>query len=202
MTTLTPAIIQQAQAALSREDKTMAKIIKGNTPLKIKSQHTPFEHLAISIINQQLSQKAADTIEKRVRQLTPLQSDSVLQTADDKLRQSGLSWRKVEYLKVLAQADLDGQLQVKKLKQLDDEAVIKHLCQLKGIGRWTAEMFLMFALRRPDIVALDDAGLQRAVVKHYRNPNGKNSVDLLAHRSQKWKPWRTVACWHLWRSLD
>ncbi len=201
MPLLTLSSIKTAEAEISKNDVIMGQLILRNCPLTLKDSHTPFEHIATSIINQQLSQKAAATIENRILAITPMQSDLILKIKDDTLRNAGMSWRKIGYLKTLATADIDGHLDIALLKKMDNETVICHLCKLKGIGRWTAEMFLMFALRRSDVVALDDAGLQRAAKIHY-DKDTTDSKALLEKIAIHWQPWQTVACWYLWRSLE
>lgn len=216
MPILTLQNIKTAEDELGRVDSIMKGLMAHNRPLTLKTRHTPFQHIATSIINQQLSQKAAACIENRILAMTPMQSECILTIKADVLREAGLSWRKIDYLKTLAQADAEQYLDVAVLKKMDNEAVIKHLCALKGVGRWTAEMFLMFALRRSDIVALDDAGLQRAAKMHYGkdthdngdttdthdNTDTHDTKVLLDKIAQQWQPWQTVGCWHLWRSLE
>lgn len=204
--TITAAGLVEAHEYLSRRDKTMARLIAATAdrPIKLHARETPFETLAISVINQQLSQKAADTIETRVRKLAALNNgEAVLKVAPQQLRDAGLSWRKIEYLRGLAEAAGEGKLERRKLARLDDEAVIARLTELRGIGKWTAEMFLMFCLRRPDVVSLGDAGLLRAArIQYAARHKGLDDAALLDKVARRWRPWRTVACWHLWRSLD
>lgn len=165
-----------------------------------------FTSLVYSIIEQQLSGKAADTIYSRFLGLFPARKftpELILTTELDKLRSIGTSWAKARSLHDLSQKVLDGTLQLNKLKDLSDEEVTAHLVQVKGIGRWTAEMSLMFTLHRPDVLPLDDLGIQNAFIKHYGlKRNSKLLKIKMLKIAQKWRPYRTVACWYLWKSLD
>ena len=162
-----------------------------------------FATLIRAIVNQQLSGKAADTILGRFKNLyknsfpTPLQ---ILKTSDEKMRGCGLSYSKISYIKGLSQAVNDGSLDLEKLPILSDEEVITELTKLKGIGRWTAEMILIFSLNRPDVFSLGDLGLCTAVSKLY-NVDRKN-LKKIEKISLRWSPHRSIACWYLWRSLD
>ena len=161
-----------------------------------------YEELVESIIGQQLSGKAADTIYKRFLKLfndnkfpTP---EKLLKTDDEKLRSAGMSYGKAGYVKNIAQAFKDGDLDVKKLKKMNDEDVKKELTKIKGVGNWTAEMTLIFTLKREDVFSLGDAGLRRAIRNLYKI---KKDADILK-LSETWKPKRSFACWYLWKSLD
>jgi len=159
-------------------------------PLK-KNQY--FEDLVNAICSQQLSGKAAETIFGRVKSLlSKITPKNILSKTDQELRGCGLSWQKVSYIKDLAEHVISNKLKVESLNTLSDEEVIKELVAVKGIGRWTAEMFLMFSLARPDILPKDDLGINKAL----KNLKIK-SIDI-----KKWKPYRTVASWYLWRSLE
>lgn len=173
-------------------------------PIFLLPSTTYFEDLVESIVQQQLSEKAGDTIWSRFQRLFPegtLTSGKVLLLPDEKIRSVGISWSKVKYIKCLAQAVVDKTLLLEKLPQLDDEEVIMELTKVKGIGRWTAEMFLMFTLGRPDVFSHGDLGLRNAIKKLYgfkKDPSWK-TVERL---SNKWKPYRTYACRILWKSLE
>lgn len=160
-----------------------------------------FYELIESIISQQLSIKAADTIFGRFKQLfgkkfpTPAQ---VLKMEDEKLRACGLSFAKISYVKSVANAFISDLIDVEKIRKQSDEEVIAELTQIKGVGRWTAEMILIFTLKRPDVFSIGDLGLRNAITKLYGITNHKEMLAL----SEKWKPYRSTACWYLWRSLE
>ncbi len=162
-----------------------------------KGEYRPFETLATSIISQQLSAKAAETIEKRVvsvvRSMEPA-SFVGIQVAE--LRQTGISSAKARYILELATRVRDGRLNFDSFAHQSDEEVIDALIELPGVGRWTAEMFLIFGLKRPDVLALDDAGLQRSARLLY------GDVAELSAIRHRWQPFCSVASWYLWRHLD
>lgn len=164
-----------------------------------------FTNLVSEIIGQQLSGRAADTIYNRFLTLFPKQKftpELILDQPLEKLRGIGTSWAKARSLHDLSQKVLDKTVQLDKLDALSDEDVIVHLTQVKGIGRWTAEMKLMFALQRPDILPLDDVGIQNAFVKNYGFKKDKRLKTKMLKTAKAWKPYRTLACWYLWKSLD
>ncbi|MSP41021.1 MAG: DNA-3-methyladenine glycosylase 2 family protein [Deltaproteobacteria bacterium] len=173
----------------------------GHCPLA-EREFLPFHMLANSIISQQLSTKAAATIKVRVGELVgvPFETSKVLSVATERLRGAGLSQAKTRYIRELAAHVNDGRLDFDGIVALDDEAVIEKLVIVPGIGRWTAEMFLLFGLKRLDVLALGDAGLQRAA----RNLYGKKrkSKTLLPRVAETWRPYRSIASWYLWRSLE
>ncbi|OHD11102.1 MAG: hypothetical protein A2Z96_02790 [Spirochaetes bacterium GWB1_48_6] len=161
-----------------------------------------FQTLANAIVGQQISVKAAESIWKRLLQLLgEIKPQVILDVSDMELRKAGLSIRKVEYLQGLAQAFLTGEIQPELWPSQDDHTVMNSLIKLKGIGPWTAQMFLIFHLHRPDILPLDDIGLLKAAARLY-GKEGKMLPQELELLSQAWRPWRTVATWYLWRSLD
>lgn len=161
-----------------------------------------FERLVDSIISQQLSVKAAGTIFSRFQRLFKTKSfpipKEVLKISDKKIRSAGISFRKISYIKGVAQAFLDEKIISKELKKLSDEEVIIKLTELKGIGKWTAEMILIFSLQRPDVFSIGDAGLRRAIENLYKISDQKEMLKL----SESWKPHRSTASWYLWRSLE
>lgn len=170
--------------------------------LQVSSVPDYFIALVESIVSQQLSIKAADTIFKRMQQLMPhgeITPHNILQLSEEKLRGAGLSRPKISYLKDLASKVQNGELVFEKIIDLEDEAVITELTKVKGIGRWTAEMFLMFALNRPDVFSPGDVGLQNAIKKLYKLEI--ITPDDLARISSKWAPHRTHASRLLWASL-
>ena len=201
---LTPKLWRQAEAELSATDKTMAKIIAQCPPKKHHKKEPPFHVLTVSIINQQLSQKAADAIETRIAAIvgTPFAAAALLSAAANKLRTAGLSANKIKYLHELAQRTENGTIPLAQFPKMADEDIIQSLIAAPGIGRWTGEMFLMFALRRPDIVALGDGALRRAARNLYGHRYVGDDVAVLDKCAKKWRPWRTVGCHYLWRSLD
>ena len=189
-----------------KKDPILSEIIFKYGVLNYQPTDNLFDSIVYSIIEQQLSGKAADTIYKRFLKLFPKQKftpDLILDIEDLTLRNCGMSWAKARSLHDLSQKHLDGTLQLNKLSKMTDQEVIEHLIQVKGIGRWTAEMKLMFALQRPDILPLDDVGIQNAFVKHYGlNRKHKSLQAKMQKIALPWKPYRTVACWYLWKSLD
>lgn len=155
-----------------------------------------------AICSQQLSGKAAATIFGRVKKSLhgKIIPGAILKKKDQSLRDCGLSWSKVRYIKDLAERVKNGSLDLDKLKDLSDERVISELVAVKGIGRWTAEMFLMFSLARPDIFPVDDLGIQKGFEKVTGKKFDKKKSYVFAERN--WSPFRTVACWYLWRALE
>jgi DNA-3-methyladenine glycosylase II len=160
-----------------------------------------FYELVESIISQQLSIKAADTIFGRFQALfgkkfpTPKQ---VLAMEDEKLRACGLSFAKISYVKSVANAFVSDLIDIEKIKKQTDEEVIAELTQIKGVGRWTAEMILIFTLKRPDVFSIGDLGLRNAITRLYGITERKEMLTL----SETWKPYRSTASWYLWRSLE
>lgn len=197
-----PDYWRQASAELALHDPVMAGLVecfRGQSPV---SRGDPFATLARSIVGQQISLKAADAVWGRVvAALGQVAPAPVLAIGGEALAACGLSRRKVEYLGDLAAYFLDGRLTPPAWAALDDDAIIAELTAVRGIGRWTGEMFLIFNLLRPDVFPLDDIGLQRAICAHYF-AGEKQSRRTLAAFGERWRPWRSVATWHLWRSLD
>ncbi len=206
-----PAYWDQATGELARCDRVLKKLIARYPDIHLRRRSDPFTTLARAIVGQQISVKAADTIWQRfvatvapgqhTRSFPRLAAAAVSGTPVDALRACGLSQRKTEYLSDLAGHFLSGHLDPRQWKKMDDETLIAALVDVKGIGRWTAEMFLIFHALRPDVLPVDDIGLQRAIALHY---HGGERVDAAAMRSLaiRWQPWRSVATWYLWRSLD
>lgn len=163
-----------------------------------------FVDLVESIISQQLSGKAADTIFGRFKKLFPgkkITPNRLVRIPDQTIRDAGISWSKIKYIKGIAHEIKDKRLNLKNLETQTDEEVINELVKLKGVGVWTAEMFLMFTLNRPDVFSAGDLGLQNAIVKLYKL-DGKPSREELVELSNKWSPHRTIASRILWRSLE
>ena len=197
------AAIRRAERHLAKTDPIMKRLIArhGHCPIA-ERKFEPFHMLANSIISQQLSTRAAATIKVRVGVLVgvPFQTSKVLSTDPTKLRGAGLSEAKARYIRELAAHVHDGRLDFDAIIGLDDQSVIEKLVIVPGIGRWTAEMFLLFGLKRLDVLAIGDAGLQRAA----RNLYGakRKSESLLPRVAESWRPYRSIASWYLWRSLE
>jgi DNA-3-methyladenine glycosylase II len=188
-----------------KRDPKLRELIKriGPCELHAVAPKDPFEALCMSIASQQLSIKAAATIFRRFADLFPDRRptpERVMTMTDDEIRACGFSRPKVTFIKDLASRVLDGRLDLKGLKKHSDDDVMAQLVAVKGIGRWTAEVFLMFRLGRPDILPADDLGLMNAVHRAYRlrkRPDAKK----LRQMGEAWRPYRSVASWYLWQSL-
>lgn len=166
------------------------------------SRGDPFTTLARSIVGQQISVKAADAVWSRfVGAVSAMTPQAVLLAGPEGLADCGLSRRKIEYLVDLSRHFVEKRLKPDRWRSMDDEEVIAALVDVRGIGRWSAEMFLIFHLLRPDVLPLDDLGLQKAVALHYFDGAKLPREDLAAF-CNRWRPWRSVATWYLWRSLD
>jgi DNA-3-methyladenine glycosylase II len=197
-----PEYWEQATRDLAARDAVLRGLIERYRGLALASRGDAFTTLARSIVGQQISVKAAQSVWDRlaahVGEVSPA---AVRRVRIPSLRRSGLSGQKAAYLKDLASRFLDGTLDAARWHALDDETLIAELTRVKGIGRWTAEMFLMFHLVRPDVLPLADLGLQRAMRLHYNR--GRALSDARMRRiGAVWAPWRSVATWYLWRSLD
>lgn len=180
----------------------MAELVERYAGASLVSRGDAFGTLARSIVGQQISVKAADAVWGRfVAQIGEVAPARVVAFGESGLEGCGLSRRKIEYLCDLAGHFASGQLDPSTWGRLDDEEVIAELTAVRGIGRWTAEMFLIFHQLRPDIFPLDDIGLQRAVCDRYF-AGEKQPRRVLAEFGERWRPWRLVATWYLWRSLD
>lgn len=196
--------LQIATKQLSQADPVMRKLIRRFGPLEFHPhQQDLFAEIVDSIISQQLSGKVARVIYARFEALFPNKKvvpEFTLTIKDDKIRAIGVSWAKVKYIKDLAQKTLDGTLDLKSLVKMSDAEVSEYLIQVKGIGQWTAQMILMFSLGRPDVLPLNDLGIQKAFFKEYgvRMGNLKKMIKI----AENWMPYRTIACRYLWKSLD
>ena len=197
-----PDYWRKATKTLSKTDAILKVLIDSESHLDIKLKTDPFITLARAIVGQQISVKAAETIWGRVVSTTGNPEPSVIRKiSEGKLKKAGLSSRKIEYLKDLGKKFESNKFDFKSWKNEEDAVIIKHLTSVKGIGIWTAEMFLMFYMGRPDVFPKADIGLQRAMSIHYKNrePITKQEMETIGN---KWAPWRTVATWYLWRSID
>lgn len=197
-----PAYWPRAIEALSTADPVLARVIATSRSQGLRRRKDPFLMLARAIIGQQISTKAADSIWLRLAEgLGGISPGTILAAGDAGLRALGLTRQKASYFVVLAEAARDGRLDAARLRRLADEKVIEELIALKGIGRWTAEMFLMFHLQRPDVLPLGDLGLRRAIGLCYAE-GGEVALDDMRTLAETWRPWRSVATWYLWRSMD
>jgi DNA-3-methyladenine glycosylase II len=188
---------------LKKADPVLRDIIQRVGSYRIEYGEPVFESLAEAIVYQQLNGKAALTIFKRFAALAgePLTPEGVLKLTDAQMRGAGLSKQKTSYLRDLAERTRSGELDFANLANLSDDAVIEHLTRVKGIGVWTAHMFLLFSLRRPNVLPTGDFGVKMAIKKRYkkRKPPNPKQMEKIA---KCWEPYRSVACWYLWRSLD
>ncbi len=216
---------EAALAHLRAVDPIMARLIASGGPFAMRQEKgDPFRSLARAIVYQQLSGKAAGTIFGRflalfetgsgfdpdLRRTDPSWSPltqpfpepmAVLALEDEQMRAVGLSRQKVAALRSLAEHFAAGELSVELFDDWDDEEIIVHLTRVRGIGRWTAEMFLMFDLHRPDVLPVNDVGINRAIMRQY-GLEAMPKPDKVQRVGEAWRPWATVACWYLWRSED
>ena len=197
-----PSYWARAKRELARADPVMDVVIRRHPKARLSSRGDPFQTLARSIVGQQISVKAAQAVWERISArlpaVTPLHA---LEAGHANLLACGLSRRKAEYLLDLAAHFAAQRIMPERWHAMTDEAVIAELVEVRGIGRWTAEMFLIFGLLRPDVLPVDDLGLQRAVSLSYRSGRRVSEVGL-RRIAKVWQPWRSVATWFLWRSLD
>jgi DNA-3-methyladenine glycosylase II len=195
--------MRKAVNHLKKSDPVLRAIIERVGPCRMEFGAPEFSSLAEAIVYQQLNGKAAVTIFNRFAALAgePLTPEGILKLSDAQLRSVGLSKQKSAYLKDLAAKTASGLLDFARLPDLTDEEVIQHLTQVKGIGVWTAHMFLMFSLRRPNVLPTGDYGVQVAMRKHYKKRKLPKPKDM-EKIAKAWAPYRSVACWYMWRSLD
>jgi DNA-3-methyladenine glycosylase II len=196
----------KARRLLSRRDPILRDLMRQHGTCGLaKAQHTdPFKALVHAIISQQLSTRAAATIAGRFDALFPggLPTPSEIQAiSDERLRACGLSGQKLKYIRDLCARIEDGSLPLDSLDRMSDDEVIEALTRVKGIGRWTAEMFLMFRLHRPDVLPVGDLGIVKAIQKAY-GLRKVPTADRMVRIGESWRPYRSVACWYLWASLD
>ncbi len=198
----TPEYWDEACRHLARKDRVMKRLIPQFGNACLQSRGDPFTTLARSIVGQQISVKAAqsvwDRFAKLPRKMTP---GNVLRLKVDDMRAAGLSARKIEYLVDLALHFDSGAIKVDAWGAMEDEAIISDLVDIRGIGRWTAEMFLIFHLMRPDVLPLDDVGLINGISQNYFSGDPVSRSDA-REVGQAWAPYRSVATWYIWRSLD
>ena len=203
---VTPDYWDEACKHLAKRDRVMRKLIPQLGEGRLQCRGDAFTTLARSIVGQQISVKAAQAVWDRFVTLMPggpgrIKPDAVLTLAAETMRGAGLSGRKVEYLSDLAVHFQSGQVHVLDWQQMDDEAIIDELVAIRGIGRWTAEMFLIFHLMRPNIMPLDDLGLIKGISVNYFSGEPVSRAEA-REVGDAWAPFRSVATWYIWRSLD
>jgi len=196
-------MLYSAAHKVLKKDPKLAKIIKLVGEYQIRTSRNYYESLVEAIITQQLAGAAAKAISNRFRSLYgksfPKPID-VINTSDSKLRKTGLSRMKIEYIKELSKAIESKKLKMRSLSKLSDEEIVEQLTQIKGIGRWTAEMFLIFSLGRMDVLPVGDLGLRKGVQLLNSSTELPNAAEI-EELAEKWRPYRTVATWYLWKSL-
>jgi DNA-3-methyladenine glycosylase II len=191
-----------AKSHLAKKDRVLRKLIRSYPDAELDTRGDAFQTLARSIVGQQISVKAAQSVWNRFAQAAgTVDPATVVALPDEKLRACGLSGQKATYVKDLARHFHEGLVKPRRWKRMDDEAVIEDLVRVKGIGRWSAEMFLLFHMMRPDIMPVDDLGLRRAMERLY-NEGEPLTRDEMRAIGAPWRPWSSVATWYLWRSLD
>jgi DNA-3-methyladenine glycosylase II len=187
-------------------DKKFSALLEGSEIMSLSKRRDVYLHLCSSIMSQQLSTKVAGVIHKRFLDLYPGKPSpqDILDTSFERLRSIGLSGAKVNYIQNVARFAIEQGLDYKTLGGMDNEQVIEYLTQIKGVGRWTVEMLMMFTLGREDVFAVDDLGIQQAMIKLYRldKEDKKKLKEKMLKISSKWSPYRSYACLHLWRYKD
>lgn len=198
-----PDYWDDAVAHLIKRDRILKKLIPQHPEVWLTSRGTPFITLARAIVGQQISTRAADAVWSKFTAVVGKRPSpaAVLKTDVAGLRAAGLSQRKAEYVQDLATHFSERRVHPEKWAAMPDEDVVDELVAIRGIGRWTAEMFLIFNLQRPDVLPLDDLGLLKAISLHYFSGEPVSRFEA-REVSLAWQPWRTVATWYLWRSLD
>jgi DNA-3-methyladenine glycosylase II len=198
-----PPYWEEACVYLAKKDRVMRRIIPHFGDARLASRGDAFVTLARSIVGQQISVKAAQSVWDKLVKLLPrkITPAALLKLRIDDMRQAGLSARKVEYLVDLAMHFANRKVHVNQWQDMDDEAVIAELISIRGIGRWTAEMFLIFHLLRPNVLPLDDLGLIKGISQNYFSGEAVSRSDA-REVAQAWEPYRSVATWYMWRSLD
>lgn len=195
--------MRKAILHLKKSDPVLAAIIERIGPYRIQYGEPTFHSLAEAIVYQQLNGKAAETIFKRFADLAgmPLTPEGILKLTDGQMRAVGLSKQKSSYLKDMAERAMRGELDFSRLHDMSDAEVIEHLTQVKGVGVWTAQMFLMFTLKRANVLPVGDYGVQNAIRRHYRKRKLPKPAQM-EKIAKSWEPYRSVACWYLWKSMD
>jgi DNA-3-methyladenine glycosylase II len=203
---VTPDFWDEACRHLSKRDRVMRKLIPMFGDARLQSRGDAFTTLARSIVGQQISMKAAQTVWERLVEAVDGEAEkvkpaAVLAVEAQQLREAGMSARKVDYVLDLARHFESGMVHVKQWQQMDDEAIIEELVAIRGIGRWTAEMFLIFHLLRPNVLPLDDLGLMKGIGQNYFSGEPVSRAEA-REVGDAWAPFRSVATWYIWRSLE
>ena len=196
--------VRKGLRMLCRNDAVLAGVVRSVGPFALKPDPGGYEILVRSILSQQISVAAARTIRGRLQALLPagkLTAQNLDALSDDQLQSVGVSRQKQTYLRHLTSCTLDGTINFRRIAKESDDGAVAELIQVKGIGRWTAQMFLMFSLGRIDVFAPDDLGLRNAIERLYDLPEKPSRSELEQH-ADKWRPYRTIASWYLWRSLE
>jgi DNA-3-methyladenine glycosylase II len=195
--------MRQAVRHLKNADPVLSALIERVGPYRREYGEPTFESLARSIVYQQLNGRAAATIYGRLEALAgrPLLAEGILKLREEQMRSVGLSKQKMSYIRDLATRTATGEIEFARLTEMSDEDVVEHLTRVKGIGTWTAHMFLIFALRRPNVLPTGDFAVQVAIRKLYRKRKLPKPAQM-EKIAKCWEPYRSVACWYLWRSLD
>ncbi|MEP7337762.1 MAG: DNA-3-methyladenine glycosylase [Acidobacteriota bacterium] len=201
------AEMKKAERILSRRDQKMRELIKRYSPCNVRPHTRYFQTLVGSIISQQLSTKAADTIHGRfVALYSPARfpkAAQIIETPDERLRGTGISFQKIGYIKDLAAKTEDGTLKLSRFSRMSDDEIIEMLTSVKGIGVWTAHMFLIFSLARMDVFPVGDLGVRRAIQLRYGFDQLPNPEEMERIADENgWRPYRSIASWYLWRSLE
>ena len=193
---------RKADAHLAACDPVLAGVVASTTLTPVRHRDEPYRALLRAVLAQQVSKQAADAIERRFLDLFPRREPTPAQlarTTPETLRTAGLSRQKASYMHAIAEAARGGRLARSRLARLDDDAVLERLTAIRGIGRWTAEMVLMFSLDRPDVFPADDVGIERAIERLYPlPPPGRARRTAMRTLAEPWSPWRTRACRYLW----
>src|SRR5579872_5782441 len=195
--------MRKAVNHLKKSDPVLRAIIERVGPCRMEYGVPEFSSVAEAIVYQQLNGKAAVTIFNRFAALAgdPLTPEGILKLTPEQMRSVGLSKQKSSYLFDMAERAHRGELDFTRVPEMSDEEVIEHLTQVKGVGVWTAHMFLMFTLRRPNILPTGDFGVRMAIKKHYKKRKLPKPLQM-EKIAKCWEPYRSIACWYLWRSLD
>jgi DNA-3-methyladenine glycosylase II len=188
------------------KDKKFAPLLTNSETMILSKRRDVYLHLCSSIMSQQLSTKVADVIHKRFLNLYPAKPSpqDIIDTSFEKLRAIGLSGAKVNYIQNVARFAIERGLDYKTLGKMDNDQIVEYLTQIKGVGRWTVEMLMMFTLGREDVFAVDDLGIQHAMIRLYKidKSDKKKIREKMLKISSKWSPYRSYACLHLWRYKD
>lgn len=202
----TVGLHRSAVRHLRRSDPILARVVAGHGPhrFELRTGGSHFDAIARAIVSQQLSVKAASTIHARFRELYDGAGGApgvVARIPEKRLREAGLSRQKISYIQDLAKRVTSGELDLDRIDEMSDDELVARLTAVKGVGTWTAQMFLMFRLGRPDVLPVLDLGIQKAIQRAYglrKRPSARQMEKI----GRAWAPYRTIACWYLWRSLD